>query len=232
MRNRRRSFFGLSAKPVISLLLMSISLASVAADPTQREEYTPSWTDGRANPNQIPESLCNLTKEIISYTCTLVNGKIASVCASRDLAPGSDGPGYIAYRYGLPGKVELAYPEKLQPPSNLFFYSGMWSHYEAQVSLSFARKPYIYTVFNHSYFKTNKRVSRSGKWAHRTGVSVRAGKTIVFQKMCKGNIFFTTFRSFSDGVLVSHLGTLFLFQGLNLPADDFVDRTIKDEYSK
>ena len=208
-------------------LISSSTFGDVLA---QRDEYTvwPPYAKHGYDHKTVPKSLCNLDKEIISYTCKLVNDKIVSVCASKGLIPGSKGTGYIAYRYGVPDKIELVYPKKLKKPSNLFFYSNMWSHYETQTSLSFISNPYSYTVFEHSYWK-------KGKWKHRAGVSVRARGKVFFQKMCQGNVFYTTSRSFSNNAVVPRAGENFLFDypvNLNLPSDKFVDAVVVNENTK
>src|ERR1044071_2779627 len=62
-----------------------------------------------------PNSLCARTEQIIFSCLTKRSGssspttpaKIVSLCASRDL---DKERGYLQYRYGLPGKVELEFP--------------------------------------------------------------------------------------------------------------------------
>ena len=56
-------------------------------------------------------TLCAADERII-FSCTLRQPvKIVSVCAAKDL---TNEKGYLQYRFGLPGKVELEFPKKLQ----------------------------------------------------------------------------------------------------------------------
>ena len=197
------------------------STTSIAAPAVQQgDEYTrwPYWEKPSWDPQKVPESLCDLNKEIISYTCELVNHKMVSVCASRNLTAET---GYIVYRYGLPGNIELAYPKELRNPVGLFFYSNIWAQLGGQTSLSFFNKPYRYTVFDDWFVKGNDTV-------YRAGISVkngRNGKKVVFQKMCMGNSYYTT-------SIAGHWGTHFLFDfppGLNLKTDEFMDVHVTNE---
>ena len=207
-----------------------ISSSTFGAAFTHGDEYdvNPVNTKPGFDYKTPPESLCNLNKEIISFTCELVNNKTVSVCASRNLAPGT---GYIVYRYGLPGKIELVYPKKLVAPREFFFYSNIWAQLGGQTTLSFFNRPYRYTVFNDWFVKGKNTV-------YRAGISVRNEKEIVFQKMCQGNLYYTTSRFYSGNppaIRSESWGTDFVFDypsGLNLPQDEFVDEIVANENSK
>ena len=58
---------------------------------------------------------CAANEDVI-FACT-TGQKVVSVCASKDLDPKS---GYMQYRFGQIGKIELAYPASLVNPSNKF----------------------------------------------------------------------------------------------------------------
>lgn len=198
---------------MVFFLILNSSLG--VANEVSREKYETWLIDSIGEPiserfiHRAPESLCDLKNEIISYTCKLDNSKIVSVCISRNFKPENAGTGYIVYRYGLPRKVELVYPRKLQRPENLFSYSSLSSNYEYQTSLSFIQKPYSYTVFSHHFWKRTK-------WISRDGISVRVGRQVVFQKMCQGNLSYTT-----ENVGFPPLG--FPPNYNYLPQDGFVD---------
>ena len=210
---------------ILVLSMVLASTTSIAAPEVQQgDEFTrwPSWVKPSWDPHKVPESLCDLNKEIISYTCELVNHKTVSVCASRNLTPET---GYIVYRYGLPGNIELTYPKELRNPVGLFFYSSTWAQLGGQTSLSFFNEPYRYTVFNHWFVKGKDTVFRAG-------VSVRNKTKIVFQKMCVDNSYYTTGRVFSETAKSHHWGTHFVFDfpsGLNLKADEFIDMHVANE---
>lgn len=60
-------------------------------------------------------TLCQPHEEIY-FSCP-IDGKVVSLCASGNISPDN---GYVQYRYGVPGRVELQFPEKRNPPRNLF----------------------------------------------------------------------------------------------------------------
>src|SRR5437588_4338262 len=83
---------------------------------------------------------CN-AKEIVVYSCS-TGSHVLSICASPDI---SKDQGYLQYRYGLRGKLELVYPERLQHPAGLFnpgnlMFSGGGGKY-----LHFKKEGYTYT---------------------------------------------------------------------------------------
>jgi hypothetical protein len=53
-------------------------------------------------------NLCT-EQEDTSFTCTLKNSKLVSVCGAADL---SDRAGYLVYRYGTKEKIELSFPNR------------------------------------------------------------------------------------------------------------------------
>lgn len=59
--------------------------------------------------------------EDVYFSCSLLGGKVVSVCASGNNDPRS---GYVQYRYGLIDNIELIYPIKKSPPLGRFFFSG------------------------------------------------------------------------------------------------------------
>ena len=215
------------ARRVLAFSIVLVTMTSIAAPAVQDDDEYAKWPRAEKpfwNPHKAPKSLCDSKKEIVSYTCELVNKKMVSICASRNLAPGT---GYIVYRYGQPGNIELSYPKELQNTTGLFFYSNRWAQLDGQTSLSFFNKPYRYTVFNHWFVKDKHTV-------YRTGISVRFRNKIVFQKMCLGNLYYTTGRAlFENSKSILHqYGTNFVFDfptGLGLKTDEFIDIHVAKE---
>src|SRR5438128_10829064 len=56
-------------------------------------------------------SLCAKDERIIFSCITKRAAKIVSLCASKDL---TNDRGYLQYRFGLPGKIELEFPKSRQ----------------------------------------------------------------------------------------------------------------------
>ena len=94
-----------------------------------------------------PGSLCVRSEQII-FSCVVrransrtARDKLASLCASRTLTKND---GYLQYRFGLPGKVELQYPSTRTGTQQLFQYT----HYmRFQVDLTEIN----FTIENHQY---------------------------------------------------------------------------------
>jgi hypothetical protein len=79
---------------------------------------------GAANPNTPaslqPNTLCAKDERVI-FSCPLKRpAKIVSICAARNLTAGQ---GYLQYRFGLPGKIELEYPKDRKGTQEKFQYN-------------------------------------------------------------------------------------------------------------
>jgi hypothetical protein len=55
--------------------------------------------------------------EVPVFSCATTSGKVVSLCASPDL---SETAGSLRYRFGRPGRVELAHPQDKTPPQAAF----------------------------------------------------------------------------------------------------------------
>ena len=87
--------------------------------------------------------LCS-TEETLLFGCDS-GPKMISVCAS----PGfSATTGYVQYRFGTPGKIELSYPEKLSPPNGHFWLSSTGYSGGAEAHLRFTNHGVTYAVFD------------------------------------------------------------------------------------
>jgi hypothetical protein len=91
------------------------------------------------------QSLC-ITNEKTVFSCaTNPSGKIVSLCSSPELTKDT---GYLQYRFGLPKKIELEFPQKREQTQQAFKYSH---YFRAQVDLteiSFASNGYQYSIFD------------------------------------------------------------------------------------
>ena len=117
--------------------------------PAATAQSTPAPVINSAEQPQ-PNSLCAPDERII-FSCPVEKStKIVSVCASNDLA--SD-RGYLQYRFGLPGKIELEYPHDRKGTQEKFQYS----HYpgsqleHARTHIHFNIDGDEYKVFDESY---------------------------------------------------------------------------------
>lgn len=84
-------------------------------------------------------TLCESGENVL-WSCSIKGGKTISVCASRRI---SATEGYIQYRMGKPGKLELAYPASRVHPRGRFEYR---LYIQGNTSLSFRNGGYEYSL--------------------------------------------------------------------------------------
>jgi hypothetical protein len=97
-----------------------------------------------AQPRKLqPGTLCEVGERII-FSCPIKRpAKIVSLCASKDL---TNERGYVQYRFGLPGNVELEYPKERTGTQEKFHYTH---YFRAQFDLSeisFTNDGYEYQI--------------------------------------------------------------------------------------
>ena len=88
------------------------------------------------------KSLCRASEKTI-WTCTTTKNKIASVCASKDLA---EDKGYVQYRFGAPGKIELEYPKMREGSAQKFKYSRYTRPLVTMLMLEFENDGVTYEI--------------------------------------------------------------------------------------
>ncbi len=90
-------------------------------------------------------SLCAKDENIIFSCAVKRTSKIVSLCASRDL---DKERGYLQYRFGLPGKVELEFPKGRQGTQHQFRYSHYFRYQVDLTEISFNINGYEYQIFD------------------------------------------------------------------------------------
>ena len=92
-----------------------------------------------------PNTLCAPNERVI-FSCPVKRpAKIVSICASKDL---TSEHGYLQYRFGLPGKIELEYPKDRQHTQQKFQYSHYFRARFDMTSIGFTIDGYEYSVFD------------------------------------------------------------------------------------
>lgn len=118
----------LSRRRVIIVASLCLSALAVSATPAQLQVG----------------SLCESSETII-FNCTVAKAKIVSLCSSKELTKDR---GYLQYRFGLPGKIELEYPKQREQTQSAFKYSHYFRAQFDQTELSFTSDGYEYTIFD------------------------------------------------------------------------------------
>ena len=130
-------------------------------------------TGHAAATQNLGTSLCRSGEEPV-FACTIKNQRAVAVCASRQ--PG--GPqGYMQYRSGKPGNLEINVPDKTDSSNwrEQFKAKRLWYSAGGGNYLRVHRGAYSYVVF-----------SAFGRWGEKDGVMVWKDGAMVAHHACAG----------------------------------------------
>jgi hypothetical protein len=92
-----------------------------------------------------PGSLCERDEKIV-FSCTITKpSKIVSLCSSKELTKDT---GYMRYRFGLPGKIELEYPKEQKLARDAFKYTHYFRYQVDYTTISFTLSGHKYMVWD------------------------------------------------------------------------------------
>jgi hypothetical protein len=133
----------------ITVLVFGIFLASCfLATPGESRMTRPSLAEAQAKtklPALQPNTLCAKDERVI-FGCRLKRPvKIVSVCASKNLTRET---GYLQYRFGLPGKIELEFPKDRQRTLEKFDYTHYFRAQFDLTEINFTVDGLNYSVFD------------------------------------------------------------------------------------
>jgi hypothetical protein len=90
-------------------------------------------------------SLCENTEQVV-FSCAIKKpARIVSLCSSKELTKDR---GYLQYRFGLPGKIELEFPKQREQTQTAFKYSHYFRAQFDQTEISFTQDGYEYAIFD------------------------------------------------------------------------------------
>ena len=104
------------------------------------------WTSLQAavNPSVLQTSLCTKAERVV-FNCQLKRPlKLVSLCRSPKFTKTD---GYLQYRFGLPGKIELEFPKDRSQSQKLFHFSHYLRFQVDMISIKFSNDGYEYDVF-------------------------------------------------------------------------------------
>ena len=108
---------------------------------------------------QQPNTLCARDERVI-FSCPVKRpAKIVSLCAAKNLT--SD-RGYLQYRFGLPGKVELEFPKDRNGSQQKFQYMHYFRAQVDETEISFQINGYEYQIFDTYNGEERPRISTQG----------------------------------------------------------------------
>jgi hypothetical protein len=133
-------------KLIFVFVVAGICAAGISANHSSPD--TSTLHRNRAKPSAAklqPRTLCAKDERVI-FSCPVKRpAKIVSVCASKDLT--SD-RGYLQYRFGLPGKIELEYPKDRKGTQEKFQYTHYFRAQFDLTAINFNIDGYEYSVFD------------------------------------------------------------------------------------
>jgi hypothetical protein len=88
------------------------------------------------------KSLCQPSEQVI-WNCPTTNNKTASICASKDLA---EEKGYLQYRFGRQGKIELEFPKDRKDSAQKFKYTRYTRPLVTMLTLKFETGGVVYEI--------------------------------------------------------------------------------------
>jgi len=90
-------------------------------------------------------SLCEKDEKIV-FSCPIRKpAKIVSLCSSKELTKER---GYLQYRFGLPGKIELEFPKQREQTQTAFKYSHYFRAQFDLTEISFTQDGHQYAIFD------------------------------------------------------------------------------------
>lgn len=130
---KRQNFWkpGLSFSALL-ILMFGFQSPTVSAQTKKRTKTTAAQT----------KSLCRAAEQTI-WSCATTKNKIASVCASKDLTAEA---GYLQYRFGVLGKIELEFPKDRAGSQKAFKYLRYTRPLVTMLTLSFENGGVVYEI--------------------------------------------------------------------------------------
>lgn len=126
--------------------------------------------------SQPAASLCEKSEKVI-FSCTIKkSAKVVSFCSSVNVTKDQ---GYVVYRFGLPGKIELEFPKTLSGTQASFKYSHYLRAQVDETEISFTSEGYRYAIFDDYYGDQNPAI-------HQQGVRVNAPDDKETTLLCGG----------------------------------------------
>ncbi|MCS7080858.1 MAG: hypothetical protein NZ585_12535 [Chloracidobacterium sp.] len=117
-------------------LLTTLALALLVGLPS-------SASDALAAAQSRGRMLC-AGKERLFFGAVTTSGKMVCLCGSPNLTAEQ---GYLQYRFGRPGRVELEYPTERAGSQRLFYYAHYARYQREWASVRFKNNEYNYRIY-------------------------------------------------------------------------------------
>jgi hypothetical protein len=128
-------------------------------------------------------NLCQ-KNEAVYFSC-LAGKKIMSLCGSKQI---SESEGYLIYRFGKDGHIELEYPNKILSPKGLFSIEyQLWAHDE-KTSISFKNGTYYYSIYNQFIGGQTDSDATNSSYGETAGIVVNRKNKVIADIRCSDEI--------------------------------------------
>src|SRR5436853_4175730 len=126
-------------KTPILIIVLIVIVFVLTLESTHQFAASPQSNDSQTG------TLCEKGERII-FSCPVKRPvKIVSLCASKDL---TSERGYLQYRFGLPGQIELEFPKDRKGTQQQFHYTHYFRAQFDLTEITFAINGYEYQVFD------------------------------------------------------------------------------------
>jgi hypothetical protein len=140
---RRTRLIAFVVCPILAIAVSAFSADSKLGQPRKAETKT----------------LCAADERVI-FSCVLRQpAKIVSMCASKDL---TNEKGYLQYRFGMPEKIELEFPQDRTNTQRQFEYSHYFRARVDMTEINFTVNGVSYSVFDDYNGEEKPEVSEQG----------------------------------------------------------------------
>jgi hypothetical protein len=90
-----------------------------------------------------PDSLCDASERVLFSALVKGSNKVVSICSSRKI---DKQQGYLQYRFGRPGQVELEFPSSRQDTQKSFAYTRYTRPLVTYLTVKFTSNGYSYSI--------------------------------------------------------------------------------------
>jgi hypothetical protein len=152
---------------VIILSFATACCLAVSATAVERDSPLAAKDAFLMRSDPVPSTtLCQPDEQVI-FSCDLKgSGKYVSLCGSKNLTREE---GYLQYRFGRPGAVELEFPKDKDSTKKQFTYDHYFRALVDRTNISFVNGGYTYTVFDDYEGDVKPEIREAGVKVERSG---------------------------------------------------------------
>jgi hypothetical protein len=133
----------------LKVLLSSLCLVALSATTFYVKEGASARSLTPINSTK-PGSLCTRGEQVLWSCETAKTRALASICGSKNL---DHAHGYVQYRFGRAGRVEMEFPRERTNTQSAFKYSRYTRYMVTYLKLEFVNNGFTYTISDDSNYE-------------------------------------------------------------------------------